>query len=78
MRFLSLHNAVMPVPLIYRFSRAISLDSPLTVSLIAVFFALLSLRVWSSTSSLKVRRVLAGKTILVSVRQLPCPLSQIG
>lgn len=58
----------MPVPLIYRFSRAISLDSPLKIGLLAAFALLLALRVYSSTSSLKVRRVLAGKTILISVR----------
>jgi hypothetical protein len=57
----------MPVPLIYRFSRAISLDNPVAAAVIAALLALLSLRVWCSTSSLKVRRVLAGKTILVSV-----------
>ena len=59
----------MPVPLIYRFSRAITFDNKPVVYLVAAGLILLAIRVWSSSSSLRVRRVLHGKTIVISVRQ---------
>lgn len=68
----------MPVPLIYRFSRAITFDNKPVVYFVAIGLILLAIRVWFSSSSLRVRRVLHGKTIVISVRPRGVPCHDIA